>query len=192
VSDSRQLTVSHVRQEGASAHGDVVGRDKYETHVHPVPLGPLDQLLQKLQSEIAKNERVRHTIEALAHFQRQRSLDGVVGLKDKLDVSGRSTEYLDALEKKELFAKLLEKWSLYESAQEIFAYLLAKAEHEFNLIIYPQIATLQPFEVNQLVTDRIIVPAIGECGSSVFTLNHSVAMGMVYWLAEQCFVRWHT
>jgi hypothetical protein len=90
-----------------------------------------------------------------------------------------------------MFVKLLEKWSLYASAQEIFAYLLAKAEYEFNYLIYPKIAESNVVEINQLVQELIVVPTIQECGTSVFTLNHGVAMGMLYWLAEQCFVRWH-
>jgi hypothetical protein len=80
---------------------------------------------------------------------------------------------------------------LYASAQEIFAYLLAKAEHEFSYIIHPQIPNLDPVAVNQLVNDRIVTPTLEECGCSVFTLNHAVVMGMIYWLAEQCFIRWH-
>jgi vacuolar-type H+-ATPase subunit I/STV1 len=132
-----------VSQQGASAHGDVVGRDKIE-HYHPASASPgvVQQLLEKLQAEIDKNEKVRHTVEALAHFQSRRSHDGIDGLEAKLKAGHRTDEYLSALEKKELFAKLLEKWSLYASAQEIFAFLLAKAEYEFNYFIYPQIVEL--------------------------------------------------
>ncbi len=113
-------------------------------------------------------------------------------MQAKLKVAGREDEYLEAIEKKEQFAKLLERWSLYASAQEIFAYLLAKAEYEFTYVIRPQIATISKVQVNELVRDRIVAPTVEECGATVFTVNHSTAMGMVYWLAEQCFVRWHT
>ncbi|WP_368039360.1 MULTISPECIES: ABC-three component system protein [unclassified Tardiphaga] len=34
-------------------------------------------------------------------------------------------------------------------------------------------------------------PTVSECGASVFEIDHNTALGMVYWLAEQCFVRWH-
>jgi hypothetical protein len=92
---------------------------------------------------------------------------------------------------KEMFVKLLEKWSLYASAQEIFAYLLAKAEYNFNYLIHPKIDPANVVEINQLIHDKIVMPTIEQCGASVFTLNHGVAMGMLYWLAEQCFIRWH-
>jgi hypothetical protein len=182
-----------VDQKGASAGRDLIGRDKYENHYHsgPTPTGIVDQLLKKLQDEVANNVHVRDTVEVLAHFRSKRAHDGIHGLEAKLKVAGREDELLAAIEKKELFAKLLDRWSLYASAQEIFAYLLAKAEHEFTYVIHPQLDGLSKVEVNKLVRDTIIVPVVQECGSSVFVINHSTAMGMVYWLAEQCFVRWH-
>jgi hypothetical protein len=149
------------------------------------------QLLTKLQREIQENEKVRHTIDTLARFQEQRSLDGISGLEAKLQAGGRAGEYVAALEKKEMFVKLLERWSLYASAQEIFAYLLAQAEHQFNYVTYPQIHILAEVQINKLVDELILAPTIEQCGTGVFVLNHNVCMGMVYWLAEQCFVRWH-
>jgi len=182
-----------VDQTGAAARGDIVGRDKHENHFH-LPdrrSGLVEQLLQKLQKEVENNEHVKHTIEALAHYKVRRSHDGVEGLQAKLHEANRSDEYLDAIEKKELFAKLLERWSLFASAQEIFAYLLAKAEYEFTHVIHPQLNEITKVHANELVRDQIIVPMIAECGSTVFTINHGTVMGMIYWLAEQCYVRWH-
>lgn len=184
---------TNVVQEGAAAAGDIVGRDKVELHLHEgaAPLGIVGQLLCKLQKEIEQSEKVRHTIEALARFHEPRSHDGIVGLEAKLEAGGRSGEYFAAIEKKEMFVKLLERWSLYASAQEIFAYLLAQAEHQFNYKVHPQINALNEVQVNGLVDELIVAPTISQCGTSVFVLNHNVCMGMIYWLAEQCFVRWH-
>lgn len=183
-----------VDQTGAKARGDIVGRDKIEQHVHAASAPPtkVEQLLRKLQAEVANNEHAKHTIEALAHFQKRRTHDGIDGLEAKLTAADRSDEFLSAIEKKELFAKLLERWSMYASAQEIFAHLLAKAEFEFTYVIQPQLTGISRVRANELVRDQIVVPMVEECGSTVFTLNHSTAMGMIYWLAEQCFVRWHT
>lgn len=181
-----------VDQRDASAGRDIVGRDKTENHFHGYRRpGVVEQLLTKLQAEIEQNSEIRHTVEALAHFRTRHSKDGIDGLEAKLTAGNRADEYYDALEKKELFVKLLEKWSLYASAQEIFAYLLAKADYEFNQFVHPQIDQLSRIEVNQIVKESIVLPAVGECGGAIFTINHSAAMGMVYWLAEQCFIRWH-
>lgn len=184
---------AQVNQKGASAQGDIVGGNKTEIHNYASTpsAGIVEQLLSKLQAEVERNEQVRHTVENLQRFQTRRTDDGIEGLEAKLLAASREHELIDALEKKELFAKLLEKWSLYASAQEIFAYLLAKAEYEFNFFIRPQIQGKTEVEVNQLVNDRVVEPTMTACGAGTFLLNHSIVMGMVYWLAEQCYVRWH-
>ena len=176
-----------------------VGRDQVGSQIETqnnfygarANLTAIDLLLEKLQREIEHDQQIRDTIDKLQRFQKPRAHDGVVGLEQKLQVSGRAYEYLDAIEKKELFAKLLEKFSLYASAQEILAALLARAEYFFTHFIYPQVGSLSILEVNQLVDGKIIEPTIDECGASVFAIDHSVAMGMIYWLAEQCHIRWH-
>ncbi len=155
--------------------------------------GIVEQLLDKLQAEISKNAEVRHTVESLKHFyEHKEAADGIVGLEAKLKAGGRTSELYVAYAKKEQFAKLLEMWSLYASAQEIFAYLLAGAEHHFTMHVHPKLGELDKVQVNQLIDTLIVTPTIAECGTTVFTLNHGIVMGMIYWLAEQCFVRWHT
>lgn len=186
-----------VSQRGVWAGGDVVAGDKTTTNnmyfITPPPssAGFIIQLQEKLKNEMEANAQIRHTVENLQYFYERRAHDGVEGLEAKLIRADREYEMYTAFEKKERFAKLLEKWALYASAQELFAYMLAKAEYEFTMFVLPELGKLDQVAINQLVTDRIVVPTINECGCGIFTLNHSVVMGMVYWLAEQCFVRWH-
>ena len=170
----------------------MVAGDKI-THVHNVApkVSVVQQLQAKLQGEIQNDEKVRTLVESLQFFYTRKSLDGVDGLEAKLKAGQREDELYLALEKKELFVKLLERWSLYASAQEIFAYLLARAEHEFSMFVYPHIGEKEKTEINHLINERIVEETINECGANTFSLNHSSAMGMLYWLAEQCFVRWH-
>lgn len=182
-----------VDQSRATALGDIVAGDK-TTNVFlsgQHERGIVGQLMARLAHEIETNQRVRHTIDSLQFFHLRRSHDGIDGLEAKLKHSGRHDELLYALERKEQFAKLLEKWSLYASAQEILAYLLAKAENEFATGVQPKIGSLSRADINRLITDTIVTPIVDECGVGAFSLNHSIAMGMLYWLAEQCFVRWH-
>jgi len=61
----------------------------------------------------------------------------------------------------------------------------------FNDLILPQIPALDVAQLNTLVNELIVEPTVNECGASVFEIDHNTALGMVYWLAEQCFVRWH-
>lgn len=188
------LEKATVDQSGATAGQDLVAGDKNTIHHHHAPrpaLGKIDLLLEKLAAEIEHNTHARDVIDKLSRFQKQKVRDGISGLEAKLNAGGRDYEYYDALEKKELFAKLLERYSLYGSAQEILAHLLARAEYNFQQFVYPQVSELSIVQVNELVDEKIIEPTINECGASVFSMDHSVAMGMIYWLAEQCYVRWH-
>ena len=173
----------------------MVGGDKNTLNFFPSAHTPqpkiISQLMEKLHHEIKTDQTVRETITSLQLFYLRKSDDGVTGLVPKLTKGGRENETLFALEKKEQFAKLLDRWSLYASAQEIFAYLLAKAEHRFSVDIKPKIKTTAREDIDKLIETNIIEPLIDECGVGAFNLNHSIAMGMLYWLAEMCFVRWH-
>jgi hypothetical protein len=151
----------------------------------------IEKLLTQLQEEVEKELHCSDMLLRLQRYHGGKVLDGIKGLEAKLTHAGRAEELEDALERKESFSKMLESWSLYASAQEIFAHLLAKAEHLFNTEILPDIGTLQISEVNRRVNQLIVEPTVHECGASLFKIDHFVAMGMVYWLAEQCFVKWH-
>lgn len=180
-------------QQNVLAGADVVGRDKITTtHVTALPAkGVVERLLLKLQQQVAENEETQETIDELARYHRKRSVDGIEGLEAKLKVAGKCGCYLDAIEKKEMFVKLLERWSLYHSAQLLFVHVLAKAENEFNGVVYLQIPEKTEFEINTLVIERIVEPIVEECGYEVIEMSHNIVHGMVYWLAEQCFIRWH-
>lgn len=181
-----------VDQAGASAGQDIVGRDKI-TNILPVPQKPskLEQLKAKLQLEVDAGHCSIETIEELQRFKKKVPDDGITGLEAKLEAAGRSDQLMSALEMKEEFAKLLEKWSLYGSAQEIFAHLLAMADYRYRIQILPQVAEVEPVKVDEMIEEKIVIPAIEDLGIDIFSMNHHSAMGMVYWLAEQCRVRWH-
>ena len=57
--------------------------------------------------------------------------------------------------------------------------------------VLPQIPVLKEHELNQIIDEKIVEPIVTECGPTIFQMHHGIAMGMLYWLAEQCYVRWH-
>jgi hypothetical protein len=183
--------IHKVDQTGANAGGDVIAGNKITYNHHNVPLSKIAALLEKLQNEILTNTEVKYKIEQLGRYFEKRSHDGIDGLEAKLVAGHRQSELLFALEKKEEFVKLIERWSLYLSAQEVFVFILAKIEYEFTLFVVPQLGKLDENGVNQLVHERIVEPTLDQCASGAISLNHGLVMGMIYWLAEQCFVRWH-
>jgi len=107
-------------QQGAHAQGDIVGRDKIFVETKK---GMIERLLLRLKEQYDCNEQTQTIIDELARYHTRRAPDGVAGLQAKLEASGRSQYYDDAIEKKEMFAKLLQRWSLYSSAQMIFVHI---------------------------------------------------------------------
>lgn len=182
--------MNKISQQHSRAGRDIVGGDKVTNHNHP-PKGKIDKLLMKLQEQYDGDEVTQIIIDELARYHSRRASDGVFGLEDKLNVADKSDCFDDAIEKKEMFAKLLQKWSMYSSAQLIFAHILAKAEIEFTQVVYPQIPSKSEVDINALVVERIVNPIVEECGEELLVVDHNLVQGMVYWLAEQCFIRWH-
>jgi hypothetical protein len=173
-------------QQGAQAGGSIIGRDYNNFEANK---GVVEKLLLKLKRQYDCDEQTQTTMDELARYHARRAADGIDGLEAKLKASGRSDYYDEAIEKKEMFAKLLERWSLYSSAQQIFVHILARAENEFTQVIHRQIPKRTPEEINALVIDRIVNPIVEECGSELMSVNHNLVQGMVYWLAEQCFIK---
>ncbi|TWI05663.1 hypothetical protein IQ17_03164 [Bradyrhizobium daqingense] len=144
-----------------------------------------------LVHEIESNEHVSDFIDTLQMYHQKHSYDGVEGLEAKLLHSGRNSEVSLALRKKELFSRLLAKYSMFDSAQQIFAYLLSKIEQDFRSYVLPNLANSSSGEIDLLFGQYVINPCASEIKSGVFCLNSAIAAGMVYWLAEQCYIRWH-
>jgi hypothetical protein len=201
----------HNDQSRSKVHGDQVGADKIDGNKFvgdifegnatkigkqyniqlPHTATIIEKLLARLEHEMDNDIKISDTITRLQRYHGGVVRDDVIGLVAKLQRSGREAEIEAALEQKEEFAKLLETWSLYYSAQEIFVFLLARAEHTFNSEVMPEIASCTIGEINRLINRDIVNPMVEECAMSVLQLDHVSAMGMLYWLAEQCFIRWH-
>jgi hypothetical protein len=90
-----------------------------------------------------------------------------------------------------MFVKFLTRYSLYQSAQELISLCLHRVFYEFEHGIHPvcSISTIEQIDV--LVEERVIKPLLSEYASGIFSINHGIVQGMVYWLADRCFVRWH-
>jgi hypothetical protein len=110
-----------VNQQGAKAGSNIVGRDYVYQEAKK---GLVEKLLLKLKEQYDCSEQTQTTMEELARYHTRRATDGIDGLEAKLAASGRLSYYDEAIEKKEMFAKLLERWSLYSSAQQIFVHVL--------------------------------------------------------------------
>lgn len=181
-------------QRDVSAIGDVTGRDKTVVINHApsaIRATTIDELISRLVGEVERGEISKYRVEELAYFYKRRSVDGVDGLKAKLEKANLGDSYLDAIDQKEQFVKLLKSYGQFRSAQDIFAFFLARIRSAFNRTIYPDLADLTESQANQRILKEIVEPIVEQCSTDVFVLNDDTVFGMLYWLAEQCYVRWH-
>lgn len=183
-----------VNQSGSSAGHDITGRDKITTTIHNNYGRVLTQLelwMQKLESQIKDNQTTKELIEELQYYYKKRSSDGVDGLEAKLEAA-KGGEYLeDAVEVKHLFDKRLDKFNHFTAAQNIFAILLARIENDFITKIRPKIGEYSFDELDTLARTLIVAEVRKEIPGGELTLTENHILGMIYWLADQCFVRWH-
>jgi len=198
---SKPTEVVAVTQRDVRAGKDVVAGNKFElpnATFNVLPAVPdyslINKLVDELRAAIDDDEEAKHTVATLQIYKRGRKpADGINGLEDKLENANRSHELEDALDQKQLFVELLEKWSYFASAQEIFAHLLGRMRRSFSTKILPKIPDSAAAEIDALVDDEIVDPILNECSQiPQFTVNSDVALGMYYWLADQCYVRWHS
>lgn len=195
------MTGAFTTQRGIDAGRDNIGGDQTLINSNNVDLhfkldgekSPIAAWMAQLEIEISTNQQVVEFIDTLQMYQARYSYDGIDGLERKLKHAGRTQETIDlALQKKELFQRLLAKYAMFDSAQQIFAYLLSKVEGDFRTYVLPNIDGKAAREVDVLFAQYLIGPCSDEIKSGVFCLNSAIATGMVYWLAEQCWVRWHS
>lgn len=181
----------------SQVHGDQAGNSITKitnyNQIEGAKPSQVNRLLQLLSDQISKDESMVGFVDDLQFFVDNREGETVVGLKQKLEVCGRSSSYGDAKKKKELFAKLLLRFERFSSAQQLFAYIMAAIHETFDTKIIPSTASLSAAEIDALIDSEIIDKIISEFGegSDHLTLNRTHIKGMIYWLADKCYVRWH-
>jgi hypothetical protein len=181
--------INKVNQTGASAE-KIAGRDYYDATFHP-RASHVERLVSLLEREIASQETREDWIESLEFFQQPYAPDGVVGVEEKLRKVGREKSLLIALRYKEMFAKFLTRYALYQAAQELIALCLHKVFFEFESHIHPHCGSISQSEIDAIVAEKVVKSVLDEYASGSFSLNHGIVQGMIYWLADRCFVRWH-
>lgn len=186
------ISSGNVDQRGATPGGDVIGRDK-NISVHTTERRTqIDGWLDRLAEELRGNVEMRDLVDSLQYYFQQNPYDEFVGLEAKLERAGRSGQKHSALRKKEAFSKLLEEWRSYPAAQEIIAYFLTKIEVAFETQIIPLLNSSSITDIDSEILQKLITPVVEEMGCGPFMLNYGHVNGMVYWLAEQCYIRWHS
>lgn len=180
-----------VDQSGANAGSKLVGRDDNSITVYSGGNPHVRELVKKLDNEIAFDNLKNDLIDSLQFFEEPFAPDGVLGLENKLEKSGQASKLPLALRHKELFAKFLSKYALYGAAQELLALCLHRIHQEFEAKVHPKCDGLSPQQMDDVILKDVVNCVVEEYGLGTFALNHGLVLGMTYWLAERCYVRWH-
>lgn len=155
----------------------------------------LAALLKKLDAEVEEEATIAGFIDELQIFVDHREEEDIEGLENKLEYVGRKKEITLALRKKEIFQKRMIMYEHFSSAQKIYAIFLSKIHEVFEANIMNQGQTLKRAEVEDIIEEKIVKPIMADidgCGGSdhIF-INESHVRGMIFWLADRCWVRWH-
>lgn len=188
--------VDHQGQDfsNAQAGRSIVAGDLTEIHQYAGPTalsGSIKDLVLKLQKEIEDDEKASGWIEDLLFFEENAPDDDIEGLEAKLSAAGMSQKSGMALKQKEMFAKFLEKRALYGAAQRLLALCLHRIFADFEAYVHPHCGKLPADELHLKIHDKIVCPIVQEFCHDAFSINHSLVLGMTYWLADRCYVRWH-
>lgn len=177
--------------------GDMAGRDiiKPTYNIGRVSFGgqsQLEKLYARLEKEKSESSVFSEIVDELLHFKKYAKDTEVLGIEKKLE-NGNRLEYLHFAEKsKEKFAKKLLINEHSETAQLIYAFLLAKVYTSFQTNIYPRLSEGHPNEfINQLVSEYIIKPLEDILGDNLLRIYDDEINGMIYFLIGNCHIKWN-
>lgn len=185
-----------VTQSNNEVGGDMAGRDinKPTYIIGRNSFGgqlQLEKLYEKLEKEKENSPLFTEIVEELFHFKNNADETEFIGLQKKLE-NGNRINYLNFAEKaKEKFAKKLLKNEHSETAQHIYAFLLAKVYSSFETNISPRIRENHPeIFINQLITENIINPLEELLGDNLLRIYDDEINGMIYFLTGNCHIKW--
>lgn len=177
--------------------GDLAGRDvnKPVYNIGKTSFGgqsQLERLYIKLEEEKKNSESFTDIVNELLHYQNYAKNTPIIGLEKKLE-NGHRLKYLEFAEiSKEKFAKKILINEHSESAQLIYAFLLAKVYTSFQTNIYTRINEGHPEAfINQLITETIIKPLEELLGDNLLRIYDDEIYGMVYFLTDNCHIKWN-
>lgn len=190
------MEINKVNQENINSSGDVVGGDKIviqDVNITSV-LNPatdyMIELIKRFKAESNSDEKINKIVENLNHYSTNLDEETVYDLEYKLNAGNRGFEFNRAVLLKERITKKIKLNENSESAQEIYAYLLSQICSDFHLHIYPLLKTHTISQINLLIDEKVIKPAVFILGENVLKLLKEDINGMIYFLTGNCHIKW--
>lgn len=177
--------------------GDIAARDVIKPtynygRISTGGYSQLEKLYEKFREEREKSTTFDDVIEELLHYKGCPSNTIIIGLEEKLHNGNRSAYLRFAESSKDKFTRKLLKNEHSETAQEIYAFLLAKVYSNFETYIYPRLNEGHPDEfINNLVSNYIIKPIEDILGDNLLRIYEDDINGMIYFLTGNCHIKWN-
>lgn len=190
------MSNNEVSQTDNEIQGDQAGRDvnKPIYNIGRTSFGgqpQLERLYDKFKEEKENSQEFADIVDELLHFKSNAD-DEFIGLEKKLE-NGDRIHYLNFAEmSKEKFSKKLLRNEHSETAQHIYAFLLAKVYSNFQMYIYPLFQHEHPdIFINQMITEYIITPLEELLGENLLRIYDDEINGMLYFLTGNCHIKWN-
>jgi hypothetical protein len=189
------LTGHKVEQSDITAT-DVAGNNIYKTTNNYGTTSRTTQLAilgARFQEEQEKNHRISHIIDKLLRYSSVVAEEAteVIGLENKLIIGGYQHYLLLAASAKEVFAKHLFKYQFSESAQKMYAFLLAKMWNCFQTHVYPAILQNRSQQEVMVLVGTHVYAVIEDClGENILELYDDEIAGMLFYLTGNCHIKW--
>jgi hypothetical protein len=191
--NTNEVTQTNNTVEG----GDMAGRDiiKPVYNIGRISFGgqsQLERLYARLEKEKSESPVFSEIVDELLHFKKYAKDTEVLGIEKKLE-NGNRLEYLNFAEKtKEKFVQKLLVNEHSETAQLIYAFLLAKVYTSFETNVYPRLCEGHPNEfINQLVSEYVVKPLEDILGDNLLRIYDNEINGMIYYLTGNCHIKWN-
>lgn len=149
----------------------------------------LGHLYERLSADIKTERKTEDTCEILSDFVATEENE-VIGLESKLERGGMMGQLHYAKACKERYAKNLAKYSMYETAQVIHAYLLGKVESGFAASVQPMLGKIQPEQKLDLMRKAVLDPLENILGANPLGIHSKEVDGMAFFLTGKCKLKW--
>jgi hypothetical protein len=178
-----------ITQTNNVAGGDIVAGDK-TTNIVYAKRTRIDLLNEKYKAELGE-EGLSGFISELQHYMGRATNPDVRGLAAKLADSGRSDLIHDGESLKEKAAKKIVQFQTSPAAQEIFVWVLASMYARFLQYVLPAVQSQAGRDiVDALVHEKVVEPVLAELGENVLALYPDEIVGLLFFLAGNCHIRW--
>jgi ABC-3C protein len=186
------MAENEVEQSNIKAGGDVAGRDITKIVIaRNSSTAYMNSLIERFKEEKKYNQKTAEIIEELKHYSTVVPNENVIGLKAKLEQGNRMHHLQFATETKEKFYKKLVKNEYSETAQEIYAFLLAEVYTNFRMHVSPQLGeNLSESQLNLLIDQAVITPVQDVLSENVLKIFKDEINGMLYFLTGNCHIKW--